>query len=496
MNGNRYWFAVDKEGLSKILERRGKAFAVIELIQNAWDEDGVRKVAVTLENHEMRGYQTLIVEDDAPDGFSDLSHAWTLFAESAKKDNPEQRGRFNIGEKLFLALCREARIETTVGSVLFDADGRHTGRKKRAAGSVIRAIIRMTQVEAEETLATLKTLIPPTDIVTTINGERLEVRQALHSFDVTLPTEISDEDGNLRPTKRKTRVRVYEPEEGETPSIYEMGIPVVETGDRWHYDVAQKVPLNLDRDNVRPSYLKELRAYVLNEMHERITEDDANETWVRDAMADKRATPEAVERGMDLRFGKKRVIYDPSDPEANSIASSKGYTVISSRMLNSKEWDNVKKYEAARPAGQVTPGSRLTIREKLFGDGQDTDEYPREKWTSGMEQIVAYSEEIGSRLIGRPLSVKLMNTLENFSAAYGHGQLYYNVKRLGKSWFEKGITVNVDRLLIHELGHDWSGDHLSSDYHEALCKLGAQLKRLALEEPELFERHTGEVTRS
>jgi hypothetical protein len=32
----------------------------------------------------------------------------------------------------------------------------------------------------------------------------------------------------------------------------------------------------------------------------------------------------------------------------------------------------------------------------------------------------------------------------------------------------------------------YSGDHLSEEYHEALCKLGAGLKRLALEKPEAF----------
>jgi hypothetical protein len=44
----------------------------------------------------------------------------------------------------------------------------------------------------------------------------------------------------------------------------------------------------------------------------------------------------------------------------------------------------------------------------------------------------------------------------------------------------------VDSLLLHEFGHEYSGDHLSSDYHEALCKLGAGLKRLALERPDFL----------
>jgi hypothetical protein len=37
----------------------------------------------------------------------------------------------------------------------------------------------------------------------------------------------------------------------------------------------------------------------------------------------------------------------------------------------------------------------------------------------------------------------------------------------------------VVRLLIHEFGHDYSGDHLSSQYHEALCRIGAKLFLLA-----------------
>jgi hypothetical protein len=52
-------------------------------------------------------------EDEAPQGFRDLGHAFRFFAESAKKINPEQRGRFNLGEKLVLALCDEITIRKT-----------------------------------------------------------------------------------------------------------------------------------------------------------------------------------------------------------------------------------------------------------------------------------------------------------------------------------------------------------------------------------------------
>ena len=59
-------------------------------------------------------------------------------------------------------------------------------------------------------------------------------------FEETLVTEHGDD---LRPTKRKCRVEIYDPREGETATLYELGIPVVETGDRWDCSVLQKVPL-------------------------------------------------------------------------------------------------------------------------------------------------------------------------------------------------------------------------------------------------------------
>src|ERR1051325_3842621 len=140
------WFAVDKQGLAKILERKGKEFALLELIQNAWDEPGVSKVTASLD-YRGRNRALLVVEDDAPEGFKDLSHAFTLFAESGKKSNPEQRGRFNLGEKLVLALCDEVTIQTTQGGLRFEGKHRHALRAKRTVGSRIECLIRMTEDE-------------------------------------------------------------------------------------------------------------------------------------------------------------------------------------------------------------------------------------------------------------------------------------------------------------------------------------------------------------
>src|SRR5438093_11620731 len=142
------WFEVDRQGLAQILERKGKEFALFELVQNGWDEPGVTKVSVTLES-QGRNRARLVVEDDAPEGFKDLSHAFTLFAASAKKANPEQRGRFNLGEKLVLAICDEVTIMTTKGGLRFDSGGRHRLRSSQSAGSRIECLVGMTADECK-----------------------------------------------------------------------------------------------------------------------------------------------------------------------------------------------------------------------------------------------------------------------------------------------------------------------------------------------------------
>jgi hypothetical protein len=77
-----------------------------------------------------RSLARVVVEDDSPVGFRDLSHAYTIFAESYKRGNPELRGQFNFGEKQFLSLCRTATISTTTGTVVFDDEGRHEHTRK------------------------------------------------------------------------------------------------------------------------------------------------------------------------------------------------------------------------------------------------------------------------------------------------------------------------------------------------------------------------------
>jgi len=474
------WFEVDRQGLANILERKGKEFALFELVQNAFDEPGVTKVTVTLE-HLGRNKARLVVEDDAPEGFKDLSHAFTLFADSAKKTNPEQRGRFNLGEKLVLAISDEVTICTTQGGIRFDAQGRHRLRSRQPAGSRIECLLRLTPDECLAIAAQARKLICPERITTIFNGEPLMSRLPLETFNASLPTEVASADGLLRRAQRETVIRLFTPLPGETSTLYEMGIPVVETGDRWHYDIGQKVPLTLDRENVPPGFLRQVRVAVFNRMHTQLAPEDVNSEWAETAIASPDCTAEAVQSYVNKRFGEKRVSFDPSDPEANKLAVSQGYTVVHGGMMSAGAWQNAKSTSAILPAGQVTPSAKVWTGEDDPDATVFRDWIPESKWTEGMREIATFAMRMAEKVLSRAITVRFCATPHHLAgASYGpSGELVFNKFRLGADWFERGITEDVVRLLIHEFGHDTALDHLSSEYHEALCHIGAKLHALA-----------------
>lgn len=491
------WFAVDKKGLAQLIEARGKVPLVLELISNAWDADGVTAVEVNLRAVPNRALVEVEVIDNSPVGFLDLEHAWTLFAPSVKKTQPELRGRFNLGEKLVLALCDEASIETTTGGVRFDAAGRHRTLARRARGTRFYGLLRMKREELYQFSNELRLLNGPQGIETRVSidtgGDRADTflvtrRDPIESFSIVLPTPMADDAGVLRSREREAIVEVFTDlaVDPKRPGVlHELGVPVVEIGGHWHVNVRQKVPLNKDRDNVPPSYLRKLRTAVLDVMHRHLNAETVRDEWVTEALEG--AAADTVSSVMDLRFGKKRVSYDPSDPEANSRATAEGYTVVPGGSLPGAVWSNVRAAGAIKPAGQVLP----TQHPRFSLDGIDT-EVPRSKWTEAQVSVCEALKVFGEGLLHERtgLSIRIVRDNSNrFAAWYGRGGfLTLNLQVLGHRWFEDGAeglqTKHLD-LLLHELGHEWCDNHLSEDYHGALTRLGAALAMHVADNPKL-----------
>ena len=467
---NASWFEVDRRGLRDIVARRGMAWLVYELVSNAWDEKST-KVEVSLVPTEGVPSVTITVTDDNPEGFKDLRDAWTLFASSKKKGDAEKRGRFNLGEKLVLAMCSSAVIRTTTGAVLFDNNGRHARPKwKTDTGSTFEGDVHMTRAQLAEVLAGLDKLIPP--IPTKVNGKLIDYRTPMIEFETFLPTEIADpETGALRRTTRKTMVRLYTPREGETAMLYEMGIPVVETGDAFHVNVMQKVPLNMERDNVTPAYLRDIRGHVLTYGHYHLTDAEKHAAWVTDAITAPtfNNNGDALDEVIAARFGIDRVAFDPSDPEANNIAVSKGMTVVHGGSLPGPVWDKVKEKGLIKPAGQVTPSPK-----PFSPDGTPLKFLDIETLPTDVRLGIEVYRWVGKKLLGFEPEVKLTQQWTwPFRAAYGHRTLILNYARLGEKHFRH--RPQIYELAIHEYAHERASNHLSEEFHDACCEFGAKL---------------------
>lgn len=468
------WFGADRKGLGQMNEHRPKSFIVKELVQNVKDEHGVTLCHLDINPVPGKVLAHVICEDDAPEGFSDLSHAFTLYRHTNKRKDPTKAGRFNLGEKQVLSLAKEASITTTTGTVIFHADDtREEKRAKREAGSVFFASIPMTREEIAECIEAAKTILMPERIDYRVNGEQVPHRKPLRIItDVTLQTEFENDEGQYRKTRRKTYIEVYLPDADEQPMIYELGIPVMPTGDKWSYNIGQRVPLNSERDNIQPSFLQDVRSEVLNVMIDNLEEVDASDQWVRDAASDARIKPETVRKVADKRWGVDRMVLTPGDSYGREKGIAKGYHVVSSREMSADEWAYMREAKAV-PASSAIFKRGVAASRSL----------PRSAWTQGMKRVEHLTQAVSRVARGFSADVSMVESPENtYAAWYRDGHVTFNVSVLGRDWFDKDLNIILE-LIIHELGHEFSSNHLSEEYYGGLCKIGAAV---ALVDPAAF----------
>lgn len=463
---NNSWFNVNHIGLKKNQSDKNKIFIIKELVSNAFDEN-INKCEVEL-TWSSEGTK-IKVQDDSPEGFKKLADAYTLFNESYKASDTSKRGRFSYGTKSSLAMFKEAKIVSTKGTILFKSNGTRTKTgTKTEKGSIFEGLIKLKKVEFEELLDLSRTIIPPKNVEFVINDNLIKRSNTHTVFTETLPTVTVDQEGNFTPSSRVTEIELFK--SLDTNYICELGIPVVETDIPFTINVNQKVPLSKDRDNVKPAYLKKLKAFVLNHTHNDLSEDELQTTFAQEALEQKESSAEAVKSVIDAKFGEDAVVYDMSDLEANKKAFADERQVISGSQLSKEAWSKVKETreqysDFALPSGQIGKYAKPE-----FNGG--AKEVPVD---DKMQEVVDYAKFLHEQLGFGDLSVTVHDG-RGALATYGHGhlQLFFNV--LGRNWFDLDTNKQkILELLIHEFGHYYSSDHLSSSYYDGLCKIGAKL---------------------
>jgi hypothetical protein len=471
------WIDVDLDGFGQLMASRPKVAILHDLIQNVFDENATT-AEIMLKSIDDE-HASLVVEDDCPEGFADLTDAYTMYQPSKKKGDPTKRGRFNEGEKFVLSQCVKASISTTTGSVFFDERGRTVTSDRRKSGSVFSGVVRLNREEVREILCDVTNVLVPDGFTVTINGFVIEGREPVKQLmGISLPTLRMDKNGQMKPTRRNTCVDIIAAEVGgihQQAHLYEMGIPVVEIDTPWHINVGQKVPLNRDRDNVTPAYRRALLGAVLEETHNLLNKEEISAVWVTDAVP--AADEDTVQSVMNTRHGKGWVIGTPSDREADKNAIAHGKEVVNGGTYSRDVWTAIKESEAAvssatdfslKPTGkpgnlkeaEVTPLIKALKtycrKAAMFLEDEDHFEinvFDDSNWQSEAALHMTRRIDINWLVLRRA----------------GWGTM--TTKQLGQA---------IDDLMIHECAHKDAPDHFTTKYYNACTALGAKFRTSSL----------------
>lgn len=468
------WFHVDKDGLARLLERRGKSWLGLELLQNTFDTDAT-EVDVVTERKSGSPNITLTVTDNSSTGFPDLRDAYTLFAPSQKADNPELRGRFNVGEKAALALALSASVRSTTGTVRFGEDGRSHSKESTDVGTVVSALLRFSESEVADLHDAVHSVIVPDSVTLRLNGDRVESSSPLFVTRGSLTTEVADSDGIMRRRQRQTEVHVHTASAHSVPMIYELGMPVCPSDIPYSIDVRQTVPLGIERATVPQSFRRALNTLTLEVAAGHLSQDQASQPWVEEVID--RVPAETVATVLHRRFGKGVVAADPSDPEATKRALDAGRTVIQPRTVKKSTWNAIRSAreespDFVPPAGQVYPSGVPTDPDGIPPVAED-------EWSHGMSVVASYASGLAAAAGLAGVGINFFKGVTgNWAGCAGGNTVSFNLQRLGHSWPDTVGQQELDELLIHEFAHllDGGHDHYSSGFYDACCLIGARLR--------------------
>jgi hypothetical protein len=159
-----------------------------------------------------------------------------------------------------------------------------------------------------------------------------------------------------------------------------------------------------------------------------------------------------------------------------------GYTVLAGGVFGGVAWAKIREAAAAVPAGKLFPTPK-----PYSPDGKPLVYIPREDWQPREVAAIGAMAAIAMALVGHQVLVRLVDDQGwGFRATYGPGDLVLNRAKIGPANLRTPLNVEILDLLLHELGHEKSGDHLSEDYYRALTHYGASLGLLLRERPNLI----------
>jgi len=457
-------FEIDDEGFKIQMSEVPLWRLIQEIISNSLDEKAVSKIFCSVGQTKDQ-YHVEIIDDGK--GFKKTSDIFTLYGDSYKRSNPEQSGRWNEGEKRFLAVAFKGFVETKGIRIDFDEKGRkETKRQSEPIGTVVSATFLKKDFEDEDLVSIVKNIrriAVPSDKSLTVNDDEVEQKNVIKKFKATLKTvKATGPNTKLVQINRETDVLLYAKAEDRKAIIYERGIPVQELQENisWDIDIRQKIPQTTDRNVISDKYLHRLYAVITENTLDIISDDESDSNWINDGMKNIK-NPIIQKAILTKRYGTDKVmIRSTTDSEANERAERDGIVLVEGKNFDPDVRANLKGSDVLLMAGQEYATNHFEDAKPVEPNGL-------------MEEFAKVVKAVALDTLGKKISISFITTKDtNELAQYGGSNMTWNVARCGGKKEFDITNARMIGIMVHELAHDKLGQnnghaHLSHDYlHE------------------------------
>lgn len=437
-------FDIDTEGFKVQMSEMEPYRLVQEIIANSFDEISVSDIDCNL-THDGKFF-VMSIHDNGK-GFRSIKDVFTLFRNSYKRKNVQQRGRFNLGEKEVMAVAHDGFIRSRDWKVeFFENKRRETTRMEDNHGTTVEARFEWKESVIPQVTKELQKLIVPKNQTLEVNGTPVEKKEIARTVKGELWTIVEDQE-SLKMVRRLmlTKVDIYQKEDDEVAWIFEMGIPVQKLEKnlkvQWHVDVQQKIPLEIKRDVVSDSYLVDIYALLANKCYDLVPKEKAGAKWINRSMVRIDAKP--AKDLLKKQYGTDK-LYIPSsvDSEANESVNKFGGQHILPNTLDRDERNHLRELQVVKLATDD------------FASGL-SKEYTEIELTETMIEYIKVVQRVAKDVIGKDIDVEVCDSDITHPAWFGFGTLTYNIRLLPrKRNFFDNFTEYAIGLLVHELSHD------------------------------------------
>ncbi len=302
------WLSISTEGFASMNAARPPEHLIKELVQNSLDSFADEQSGRIRLSYFFTNGKVEVVCEDNGSGIDNLGDLRVVYLTN-KTDSHLKRGRFGRGFKEALCIADQASVVSGSQRLEFlQENGERVCRQSRRLLPFGGTKVKMSMPWAAEVCDQLddyfKRFLVPYRIDLEVNGSVIAARPIAHEITTSLTTEIYDTTTqSWKKPNRKTTVQLVHAGPDETPTIFEMGIPVapVEWTMGFHCDVQQRVPMNPNRDAVQSGYPLKLHTACLPTLLDSMQPETIKEDWVGTAG---RKCEEAVQRKIiDQAFG-------------------------------------------------------------------------------------------------------------------------------------------------------------------------------------------------